>query len=58
MTNADKNGKHRCCDCKYCDMEKMMCFPQSEDCESSYKLDESDLTTEERCDFFAPKNQV
>ena len=50
--------KHeKCIDCACCDVEKMKCFPNDIDCHSEYDLDEEDLITPKRCDFFIPKNQ-
>lgn len=46
---------HKCADCKFCNEEKLMCFPQSEDCEKSYQLDKDDLVVPSRCDFYKPK---
>lgn len=45
-------GKHKCLDCKHCDIEHMKCFPNSKDCRSEYNLNENDLKTENYCDFF------
>ena len=44
--------KHRCIDCGYCNKETMRCISNSKDCMSNYKLDEDDLFTYERCDFY------
>lgn len=45
---------HKCEDCRFCDAENLTCYPESDDCLSSYELDEKDLVTPGRCDFFKP----
>ena len=45
----------KCIDCVCCDVEKLKCYPNDVDCNEEYDLDESDLTTTCRCDFFIPK---
>ena len=45
----------RCIDCACCDVEKMMCHPNSMDCQKEYELDNNDLYTIARCDFFVRK---
>ena len=47
--------KHKCIDCDHCDAENLMCYPEDKDCHDVYRLDESDLYTEARCDFFHTK---
>lgn len=42
----------KCIDCAHCDEENMLCHPESVDCYEVYQLDETDLCTEARCDFF------
>lgn len=49
--------KHKCKDCDCCDIENLICRPNSKDCHKEYKLDEKDLYTEARCDFFKRKDQ-
>lgn len=46
--------KHKCKDCRHCDIETMKCHPKSKDCHSEYDLTKEDLETAERCDFFEP----
>lgn len=45
----------KCIDCACCDVEKMKCYPNDSDCKSEYDLDESNLVTTPRCDFFKKK---
>ena len=47
----------KCIDCACYDKEKMKCYPNDIDCHSEYDLDESDLVTPKRCDFFKPKGE-
>lgn len=47
--------KHKCIDCIHCDAENLLCHPESKDCHEEYQLDETDLYTEARCDFFKRK---
>ena len=49
--------KVSCADCACADREKMKCYPNDEDCEAEYNLDEEDFTTKFRCDFFKPKEK-
>ena len=49
--------KHKCKDCACCDATNLMCYPNSKDCHKEYKLDEKDLYTEEKCDFFRKRDQ-
>ena len=43
---------HKCRTCIHCDIEHLICRPNSKDCKSEYALDVEDLDTEERCDFY------
>ena len=46
-----------CCrDCACCDISRMKCIPDSEDCEPEYDLTEEDLNTPKGCDFFKRRN--
>ena len=45
----------KCVECTYCNVEKMKCFPKSEDCKKEYSLTEQDLYTEARCDLAEKK---
>lgn len=49
--------KVSCADCVCADREHMKCYPNDEDCEAEYNLDEEDFTTRFRCDFFKPKEE-
>lgn len=51
-----KHKNVKCIDCACCNVEKMKCYPNSEDCHKEYDLDESDLHTPAHCDFFKAKN--
>ena len=44
-----------CGQCMCANKEKMKCFPESEDCEREYNLEEADFHTECNCDFFKQK---
>ena len=48
--------KHKCEDCKHCDIKTMKCRPQSEDCHAEYNLTKEDLKLVDRCDFFEPRD--
>lgn len=50
--------EHKCIECDHCDAENLMCYPKSEDCMSEYKLEEKDLYTPARCDFFHKKGKI
>ena len=50
--------KHKCKDCDCCDVINLLCHPNDKDCHKEYKLDEKDLYTEERCDFFIRKDEA
>ena len=43
---------YKCRTCIHCDIEHLICKPNSKDCKSEYALDVEDLDTEERCDFY------
>lgn len=45
----------RCGDCIHADLDKMKCYPKSDDCKSEYDLTEDDFHKEARCDFFHKK---
>lgn len=47
-----RNSKAKCIECSHCNAVLLLCHPQSEDCLPEYKLDENDLYTAARCDFF------
>lgn len=47
----------KCIDCACCDEKKMKCYPNSIDCHSEYDLDEADLVTPKRCDFFIKRKE-
>ena len=55
MWFCNKNKYVKCIDCACCNVEKMKCYPNSNDCDREYDLTEDDLTTEEYCDFFISK---
>ena len=42
----------KCMNCTHCDISMLMCRPESKDCAEEYALDEEDLTTDDRCDFY------
>ena len=44
----------RCIDCVCCNVEKMKCYPNSEDCHKEYNLEKEDLDNLAPCDFFIP----
>lgn len=44
--------KHKCRTCIYCDVNNLICRPNSKDCRSEYTLDIHDLDTAEPCDFY------
>lgn len=44
--------KGACVDCIHCDPNNLLCHPQSKDCLEEYQLEETDLYTEEWCDYF------
>lgn len=46
------NIKHKCIECKHCDIENMVCRPNSKDCLSEYIIEEEDLDNEDLCDFY------
>ena len=46
------NIKHKCRTCIHCDVNNLICRPNSKDCRSEYKLDIDDLDTYEPCDFY------
>ena len=48
----------KCIDCVHCNKENLLCHPKSQDCRAEYKLDESDLRTDERCDFFYKRDEM
>ncbi len=43
---------HKCRTCKHCNVEKLICRPNSKDCRSEYSLNAEDLDKSERCDFY------
>ena len=45
---------HRCLDCRFCDAQNLVCYPESEDCLPMYELEEEDLAKPGFCDFFKP----
>lgn len=47
----------KCIDCACCDVGKMKCYPNDEDCEKEYELDDDDLHTPAHCDFFKSKDK-
>lgn len=46
------NIKHKCRTCTHCDIQNLICRPESKDCRSEYRLTENDLDTAEPCDFY------
>lgn len=52
-----KNVKHKCRSCVHCDIEHLICRPNSKDCRSEYALDVEDLDTEEVCDFYEAESE-
>lgn len=44
--------KHKCRTCTHCDIQNLICRPNSKDCRSEYRLTEEDLDTAEPCDFY------
>ncbi len=44
--------KHKCRTCIHCDIDNLICRPNSKDCLSEYALDIDDLDTYEPCDFY------
>lgn len=58
-TNHNKSNRFnaKCIDCGCCDAEKMKCYPNSIDCHSEYDLDDADLVTPKRCDFFIKRKE-
>jgi hypothetical protein len=44
--------KHKCRTCIHCDVDNLICRPNSKDCRSEYTLDIHDLDTAEPCDFY------
>lgn len=44
--------KRKCRTCIHCDIQNLICRPNSKDCCSEYKLDIDDLDTGEPCDFY------
>ena len=44
--------KYKCRMCIHCDVNNLICRPNSKDCRSEYKLDINDLDTYEPCDFY------
>lgn len=45
---------HKCIDCRFCDAVNLVCYPESDDCNTEYHLDGFDLHTPGYCDFFKP----
>lgn len=45
----------KCIDCIHCDIENLLCHPESKDCMPEYELKPIDLYTNDRCDFFKRK---
>lgn len=45
-------SNHKCRTCKHCNVEELICRPNSKDCRSEYALDSEDLDKYERCDFY------
>lgn len=52
-----KHVKHKCRSCIHCDIEHLICRPNSKDCRSEYALDIEDLDTEDFCDFYEEKSE-
>ena len=48
----------KCIDCACCDVENLKCYPNDRDCMPEYDLNEEDLTSVARCDFFKPKEKA
>ena len=46
------NNKNKCRTCKHCDVQYLICRPNSKDCRSKYFLEKKDLDTAEPCDFY------
>ena len=46
------NVKHKCRTCKHCDIENLVCRPNSKDCLPEYIIEEEDLDNEDVCDFY------
>lgn len=51
------NIKHKCRICTHCDIEHLICTPNSKDCEPQYALEAEDLDTEEVCDFYEAESE-
>jgi len=51
------NIKHKCRTCIHCDVEHLICTPNSNDCKPQYALDAEDLDTEDMCDFYEAKSE-
>ena len=49
--------KHKCRTCIHCNIEHLICRPNSKDCKQEYALDVGDLDTEEPCDFYKEKGE-
>lgn len=52
-----QNIKHKCRNCTHCDIDHLICKPNSKDCRSEYALDVEDLDTEEACDFYEAESE-
>ena len=48
--------KRKCRTCIHCDVDNLICRPNSKDCRSEYKLDIDDLDTGEPCDFYCEED--
>lgn len=55
MKSMHHNRLEKCIDCACCSVEEMKCYPNDSDCHKVYDLDEEDLTTPAKCDFFIRK---
>lgn len=49
--------KRKCRNCTHCDIEELICRPNSKDCKVEYTLDEEDLDKEAPCDFYEDKRE-
>ena len=52
-----RNSKAKCSECACCDSKKLLCHPNDNDCEEEYKLNQEDLYSPKRCDFFKGKEK-
>lgn len=47
----------KCKECAHCDIENLLCRPNSKDCRELYELTKEDLEKMDRCDFFLKKKE-